>query len=94
MRQTQTALKGFRAYKTAHFDIWYEPGEDAVLMPYLGDALEKAYANYGEELGVRPTQRIRVELFSDPVRFHPFIHALEARHRREGARSGYASSTR
>ena len=70
VRQTQTALKGFRAYKTAHFDIWYEPGEDAVLMPYLGDALEKAYANYGEELGVRPTQRIRVELFSDPVRFH------------------------
>ena len=70
VRQTQTALKGFKAYKTAHFDIWYEPGEDAVLMPYLGDALEKAYANYGEELGVRPTQRIRVELFSDPVRFH------------------------
>ena len=70
VRQTQTALKGFKAYKTAHFDIWYEPGEDAVLMPYLGGALEKAYANYGEELGVRPTQRIRVELFSDPVRFH------------------------
>ena len=70
VRQTQTAMKGFKAHQTAHFDIWYEPGEDAVLLPYLGDALEKAYAHYGEELGVRPTQRIRVELFSDSVRFH------------------------
>ena len=70
VRQTQTAMKGFKAYQTAHFDIWYEPGEDAVLLPYLGDALERAYARYGEELGVRPTQRIRVELFSDSVRFH------------------------
>ena len=70
VRQTQTALKGFQAYKTEHFDIWYEPGEDAVLLPYLGDALEKAYTRYGEILGVRPAQRIRVELFSDTVRFH------------------------
>ncbi len=70
VRQTQTALKGFKAHKTAHFDIWYEPGEDAVLLPYLGEALEKAYARYGEELGVRPAQRIRVELFSDTARFH------------------------
>ena len=70
VRQTQTAMQGFKAYKTAHFDIWYDPGEDAVLLPYLGDALEKAYARYGEKLGVRPTQRIRVELFSDSVRFH------------------------
>ena len=70
VRQTQTAMKGFEAYKTAHFDIWYEPGEDAVLLPYLGDALEKAYTRYGEILGVWPKQRIRVELFSDSVRFH------------------------
>lgn len=70
VRQTQSALKDFKAYKTEHFDIWYEPGEDAVLLPYLGNALEMAYASYGEELGVRPTQRIRVELFSDSVRFH------------------------
>ncbi len=70
VRQTQSALKGFKSYKTKHFDIWYEPGEDAVLLPYLGDALEKAYVRYGEVLGVRPAQRIRVELFSDSVRFH------------------------
>ena len=70
VRQTQTALKGFKAHKTEHFDIWYEPGEDAVLLPYLGSTLEKAYARYGEELGVRPKARIRVELFSDSVRFH------------------------
>ncbi|MDE0330302.1 MAG: hypothetical protein OXL41_00380 [Nitrospinae bacterium] len=70
VRQTKTALEGFKAYQTEHFDIWYEPGEDAVLLPYLGDTLEKAYTRYGEALGVRPTQRIRVELFSDSVRFH------------------------
>ena len=70
VRQTQTAMKGFQAYQTAHFDIWYEPGEDAVLLPYLGDALEQAYARYGAILGVWPKQRIRVELFSDSVRFH------------------------
>ena len=70
VRQTQSALKGFQAYKTEHFDIWYEPGEDAVLLPYLGDALEKAYTRYGEILGVWPEQRIRVELFSNSVRFH------------------------
>ena len=70
VRQTQTALKGFKAHKTAHFDIWYQPGEDDILLPYLGDALERAYVRYGEELGMRPTQRIRVEIFSDSVRFH------------------------
>ncbi len=70
VRQTQAAVKGFEAYKTTHFDIWYEPGEDAILLPYLGDTLEKAYARYGETLGVRPKERIRVELFSDSSRFH------------------------
>ena len=70
VRQTQTALKGFETLATKHFDIWHEPGEDAVLLPYLADALEKAHARYGEELGVRPEGRIRVELFSDSDRFH------------------------
>ncbi len=70
VRQTQSALKGFKVYETQHFDIWYDPGEDGALLPYLGDALEKAYDRYGEELGVRPRARIRVELFSDTVRFH------------------------
>ena len=70
VRQTQTALQGFEAHKTEHFDIWYPPGEDAVLLPYLAEVLEKAYARYGDILGVRPKGRIRVELFSDSDRFH------------------------
>ncbi len=70
VRQTQAAVKGFAVRATQHFDIWHQPGEDAALLPYLGDALEKAYARYAKELGVRPEGRIRVELFSDSDRFH------------------------
>ncbi len=70
VRQTQAALQGYEVRKTAHFDIWYDPRADAALLPYLGDALESAYVRYGEELNERPRERVRVEVFSDPGRFH------------------------
>ncbi len=70
VRQTQAALEGFQVHRTPHFDIWHDPAQDALLMPYLEDALEKAHAHYAEELGVQFAERVRVEVFSDSERFH------------------------
>ncbi len=70
VKQSQSALSGFSVFRTKHFDIWHDPKRDAVLLPYLGKAMEAAYEVFGEILGVRPARRVRVEIYSDTERFH------------------------
>lgn len=70
VKQSQSAVAGFQNFKTPHFDIWHDPKGDEVLLPYLAETMEAAYEAYGEILGVRPSRRIRLEIFSDAERFH------------------------
>lgn len=53
----------FEWVESEHFRVGYQPGPDAVLIPYLVETLEKSYLAIGAELGHLPTERIRVEIF-------------------------------
>ena len=50
-----------------HFKILYAAGEDEVIADLAGDALERAYAAFGDDLGWKPTEPIRVELLGAPA---------------------------
>ncbi|MBI3026144.1 MAG: tetratricopeptide repeat protein [Candidatus Tectomicrobia bacterium] len=69
VRQSQAAVEGFKVHRTPRFEIWHDPS-DAVLMPYLVETLEASYRVLGDELGVRPSRPVRVELFTDSSRFN------------------------
>jgi len=70
VKQSQAGIKGFRIHRTENFEIHYHPGTDSVLLPYISGALEAAHRIFGKELGVSLKNRVRVEVFSDPDRFH------------------------
>ncbi|MBI5477802.1 MAG: tetratricopeptide repeat protein [Deltaproteobacteria bacterium] len=67
VQATERATKGFVRTETDHFVFRHAPGKDAVLVPYAADALEKAWARVGEDLGYRPPvgTKIRVELYAE-----------------------------
>ena len=46
-----------------NFIIYVEPGRDEVLVPFALEALEAAYDRIGDELGYRPTEPVRVEVY-------------------------------
>lgn len=49
--------------ESGNFEIYVEPGRDEVLVPYALEALEKAYHRIGDELGHRPDEPVRVEVY-------------------------------
>ena len=51
--------------KSAHFDLYYPPGKDAVLASYALDTLENAYAALQKDFDFTPPGRIRVEILPD-----------------------------
>lgn len=70
VKQSQAAVDGFATHRTLNFEIRYDPKVDALLIPYMSEALEAAYSAYAGQLGVALSGRVRVEVFSDPGRFH------------------------
>ncbi|MFP4599451.1 MAG: tetratricopeptide repeat protein [Persicimonas sp.] len=46
-----------------HFEIWVPEGKDEVLVPFAGEALDRAYEEIGDELGYKPATPIRVEVY-------------------------------
>ncbi len=56
----------FRESSGGHFVIYYPPGKDEVIVDLTGEVLEAAYAAFGEDLGWRPSEKIRVELLARP----------------------------
>ncbi|MBT3434520.1 MAG: hypothetical protein HN435_11480, partial [Nitrospinaceae bacterium] len=70
VKQSQSAVDGFATHRTKNFEIRYDPKIDSLLIPYMSEALEAAYLAYGGKLGVKLSSRVRVEVFSDPGRFH------------------------
>jgi len=70
VKQSLLAVQGFSIHKTKHFEIRYDAKRDSVLLPYLTQMLEVAYQVFSGELGIKIGGRIRVEVFSDPERFH------------------------
>jgi thioredoxin-like negative regulator of GroEL len=50
-----------------HFLIRYAPGADEVIAELAGEVLDAAWREIGEDLGLRPTDAIRVELLGSPA---------------------------
>ena len=49
-----------------HFVIRYAPGPDATIAELAGEVLDAAWESVGNDLGLRPTDPIRVELLGAP----------------------------
>ena len=50
-----------------HFTIYYPPGPDVVIAELAGEVLDAAREAIGDDLGWRPTGKIRVELLARPA---------------------------
>ena len=70
VKQSLAAVQGFSIHRTEHFEIRYDAKRDSILLPYMAQTLEAAYRVFGKELGVKLGGRVRVEIYSDPDRFH------------------------
>lgn len=64
---TQKVTDGYESYESSEgrFRIFVNSGKDRVLVPYAGEALEKAYEAIGEALGYKPPTPIRVEVYPE-----------------------------
>ncbi len=62
---TAETTKDYVALRGPHFVVWHKPGKDDLLAPYALDTLEKAMAALGDDLGWRPTEPIRVEIYPE-----------------------------
>ncbi len=49
-----------------HFIIRFAPGKDALIADLAGDVLEQAYDALGNDLDLRPTEKVRVEILTRP----------------------------
>lgn len=66
--RTYAVTKGFakKDSKNGHFEIWYPPGKDEVIVDLAGDVLERAYAELGKDFDYYPKHKIRVEILTKP----------------------------
>lgn len=64
-RATDETTQGYVELRGKHFVVWHKPGRDDLLAPYALDTLEKAMAALGDDLGWRPTEPIRVEIYPE-----------------------------
>ncbi|MGZ3442443.1 MAG: peptidase MA family metallohydrolase, partial [Polyangia bacterium] len=64
-RATEETTHGYVALRGKHFVVWHKAGKDDLLAPYALDALEKAMAALGDDLGWQPTEPVRVEIYPE-----------------------------
>jgi tetratricopeptide (TPR) repeat protein len=50
-----------------HFVIRYAPGHDAAIAELAGEVLDSAWQTIGEDLGLKPTDPIRIEILGAPA---------------------------
>ena len=62
---TAETTQGFVALRGQHFVVWHAPGKDALLASYALDTLERAYQALGDDLGWRPSEPVRVEIYPE-----------------------------
>ncbi|MCA9655421.1 MAG: hypothetical protein KC501_36235, partial [Myxococcales bacterium] len=69
-RGSQRALEGSVVVTSpdGHVEAVFADPKDALLAPYLFDAMAAAREALGEDLGVRPDHPVRFELFDDPLK--------------------------
>ena len=75
---TLDVVKGYKEHETAHFRVKLDEEQDAILMGYLADTLERTYETVAGQFNFRPTEKVRVELFPDTRAFY-YASTLSAR---------------
>jgi tetratricopeptide (TPR) repeat protein len=78
IESTIEVVKNYTQYETPHFLIKLDARQDAILLDYLTDALEKTYQVVANEFGFAPPEKVRVELFADTRGFY-YASTLTAR---------------
>ncbi len=68
-RRTAEVTAGFAHVDSpgGHFTIYYPPGPDEVIAELAGEVLDAAREAIGEDLGWKPTGKVRVELLARPA---------------------------
>ena len=78
------SLDKFARLETEHFIIKYDAKEDAVVAPYVGEALESFYQEVCDDFGVNLDKKTIIEIFPDHMGFsvritgRPFIATIGA----------------
>jgi tetratricopeptide (TPR) repeat protein len=75
-RKVLKHLDTYQTIKTEHFEIRFDPGNDKLLARYMGDYLEKVYADLAEKFQYRPKGPILIEIFSNHQMFSGRVTAL------------------
>src|SRR5204863_4912713 len=84
MRKVLDHLEKYETLQTDHFTLRYDPHRDAALARYMGDYLEKVYAELAEKFNHRPQGRILIEVFNNHQMFSgrtialPDLHTIGA----------------
>ncbi|MHB1423752.1 MAG: tetratricopeptide repeat protein [Gemmataceae bacterium] len=73
-------LKKYETLKTAHFELRYDPTNDAALAHYMAPYLEAIYADLAEKFNYRPKGPILIEVFTTHQMFSGRIVALPDLH--------------
>lgn len=65
---TRDVTAGFeqRTSPGGHFILSWKPGPDEVLVDLAGEALDRAWDRVGDDLGYKPTAKVRVEILGAP----------------------------
>ncbi len=73
-------LKKYQTLKTEHFELRYDPKNDAALAHYMAPYLEAIYADLAEKFNYRPKGPILIEVFTTHQMFSGRIVALPDLH--------------
>jgi tetratricopeptide (TPR) repeat protein len=73
-------LKKYETLKTEHFELRYDPKNDAALAHYMAPYLETIYADLAEKFNYRPKGPILIEIFTTHQMFSGRIVALPDLH--------------
>ena len=65
LRQSATALAEFKVHESENFSLRYQDGRDEVMLYFLPEILEAAYARLGDLFHYRRDEKIIVELMPD-----------------------------
>jgi tetratricopeptide (TPR) repeat protein len=73
-------LRPYETLRTEHFELRYHPKHDAALARYMGDYLERIYADLAEKFQYRPAGPILIEVFTSHEMFSGRVIALPDLH--------------
>ncbi|HEY7153709.1 MAG TPA: tetratricopeptide repeat protein [Gemmataceae bacterium] len=80
LRKVLRHLEKYETLKTDHFELRYDPKNDAVLARYMAPYLEAIYADLAEKFNYRPKGPILIEIFNSHEMFSGRIVALPDLH--------------